>query len=103
MVSFLGAMAAGSVSKRISGELDARIYDTGDFKRTAGAFKALGIVDDNMILPLYKYVRMEANPVLQTNWPAVVELAELLLAQGRVEGSDVREMVGTHRARSARI
>jgi hypothetical protein len=96
-------MAAGSVGKHISGELDARNYDTGDFKRTAGAFKALGIVHDNMILLLYKYVRMEANPVLQTNWPAVVELAELLLAQGRVEGSDVREMVGTHRARSARI
>ena len=56
-----------------------------------------------MILLLYKNVRMEANPVRQTNWPAVVELAELLFAQGRVEGSDVHEMIGTHRACSASI
>jgi hypothetical protein len=61
-----------------------------------------------MVLLLYKNVRMEANPVRQTNWPAGVELAEmelaeLLLAQGRVEGSEVHEMVGTHRARSASI
>jgi len=94
-------MAAGSVGQHIAGELDARIYDTGDFKRTAGACKALGIVDDNMILLLYKKAQMEANAVLQTNWPAVVELAELLLAHGRVEGSDVHQMVETHRARSA--
>jgi hypothetical protein len=101
LISFVRAMAAGSVGQHIAGELDARIYDTGDFKRTAGACKALGIVDDNMILLLYKKAQMEANAVLQTNWPAVVELAELLLAHGRVEGSDVHQMVETHRARSA--
>ena len=56
-----------------------------------------------MILLLYKNTQMEANAVLQTNWPAVVELAELLLAQGRVEGSDVHQIVETDRARSASI
>ena len=102
LLSFARAMAAGSVGEHIAGEVDGAIFDTGDFARTAETCKAIGISDDNMIVLLYTNAQMEAKAVLQTNWPAVMELAELLLVQGRVEGSDVRRIVQKNLTRTRR-
>lgn len=98
--SYATAAAAGAVGEHMAaGPEHIDVIDFGDLLDAVTMYSKID-VGETAAVKHYAKAGDAARTLLDANWPAVAELAALLLVQGRVEGADVHRIVLEHRTRT---